>query len=168
MIQVDEKLWIGNQSDFEQDIEGKLDLTWAIVHAAKEPYHRMLLGYTTPGAPKDHEEYYLARRGDTIYLNLIDAPKVEFIPEQIIKAAIEFIDEEIKAGKTVFVHCNQGESRAPSIALLYLYIRGDFFEETDPELVIEEFIKIYPGYNPGQGMLDLVVNKIQSINIERG
>ncbi len=81
--------------------------------------HRSMLGYTSLGAPKG-KDYLVARRGDWMALNLIDSPDPNMIPDAVIEAGIKFIDEQIKKGKTVFVHCNAGHSRSPSIVMMYL------------------------------------------------
>lgn len=158
MIDLLPNLSVGTADEYENVIS-KLD-GYSIVHACKEPYHRRLLGYTTQGAPKEHPEYLWAIRGDRLYLNLVDAPKVEFIPKEVIETALDFIDAELLEGKKVFLHCNQGESRAPSIALLHLYKTG-VLKGSSSE-VLDQFTKLYPNYAPGQGMLDFVVNYIQN------
>lgn len=123
----------------------------AIVHACKEPYHRQFVGYTTRGCPKDSPEYLWAERGNRLALNIVDAPKSEFFDKSMIGKALDFIDEKLNAGMEVLVHCNQGESRSPSIILLYLIkhgiIKGDTFEDCEAE-----FMKVYPEYNPGAGI----------------
>lgn len=64
MIEIYKNLFIGNETDYEQSINGKLD--WCIVHASKEPYHRALLSYTGRGAPKNHLEYLYAIRNNRL------------------------------------------------------------------------------------------------------
>lgn len=148
MINIYKTLWIGSEDDLVKSV---IDWKqWAVVHACKEPHHRRLLGYTTKAAPKDHKEYLFARRHNELFLNLVDAPKPEFISDKIISEALEFIHLNILAEKNVFVHCNQGESRAPTIGLLYLiwihYLSGNL------EGILKMFQEIYPKYKPGMGM----------------
>jgi hypothetical protein len=128
---------------------------WTVVHAAKEPCHRQFVGYTGRGCPKESPEYLWAERGNRLALNIVDAPKPEFFDKSMIDKALDFIDEKLKAGMKVLVHCNQGESRSPSLALLYLIERGLIIGKTleDCEAV---FMKIYPEYNPGAGMRGFV------------
>lgn len=150
MIEILPNLFIGTAFDYENDVK---DVDgWAVVHAAKEPYHRQLLGYTGRAAAKDHPEYLMAKRGDRLFLNLIDAPMVDFIPKEVIEAALNFISEKISEGKKVLVHCNLGESRAPTIGMLYMVKAGSFGK--DFPTVVKEFKKIYPKYDPGVGMAD--------------
>lgn len=109
-------LYVGDQNDFESVVKflpSFLEGKFAVIHACKEPYHRQLLGYKGRGASKDHPEYLVARRGNRLYLNLIDGDNPDFVPNSAIEAALSFIDESLKKGNKVLVHCNQGESRSP-------------------------------------------------------
>ena len=127
---------------------------WCIVHAAKEPRHRDALGYTGRGAPKENPEYLIARRGNELMLNLVDMAKVspEFT-DPIFTAAHDFMREALADGKQVLIHCNEGKSRAPTIAMLYLMDRNLPFDEA-----MEKFREIYPAYDPGAGMLEYARN----------
>lgn len=155
MIEIYPNLWIGSERDFENEVNNKLD--WYVVHACKEPYHRQLLGYTGRGAPKEHPEYLLARRNNRLYLNLVDAPSAIFFDKSIIDAALEFIHEGLANNKKVLVHCNLGESRSPSIGFLYLAIYTNMLPKTFLEAELD-FIKIYPNYNPGNGIRGFMLN----------
>ena len=150
MIEIYPKLFIGNENDYEHIV--KYENNWNVIHACKDPYHRRLLGYTTRGAPKNHPEYYYAERGPILYLNLIDPNNPEYIPKIIIDKALNFIDISLKNNFNVLVHCNLGESRAPSIGLLYLLSHSDFFFNIPKDMIFEKFKEIYPVYRPSNGM----------------
>lgn len=153
MIEIYKNLYIGDENDFKRSVlHGGEKEKWAVVHACKEPYHRDLLGYTDKGAPKNHPEYLTAIRGNTLFLNLIDADSSSYIPEEIIKTALLFIDAQLTDKKKVLVHCNRGESRGPTIGLLYLTQIG-MLEGTFGDIE-KAFKKIYPNYFPGTGMRD--------------
>lgn len=65
---------------------------------------------------------------------------------------INYAVKGLKMGKTVFIHCNQGESRAPSIGFLVLNelnLLCDTFEES-----MAKFKDLYPEYNPGRGIFE--------------
>lgn len=149
MTQIYPKLFIGTEQDYEFRVRGKPD--WAVVHACKEPYHRQLLGYTGRGAPKDHPEYLVARRGDSLYLNLVDTENPAYVSDVIVRDALDFICEALKTSKNCLVHCNLGESRSPSIGLLYLASIGAIPNKSLIEAEVA-FIKLYPTYNPKAGM----------------
>ena len=144
------KLFVGNQQDYEN---GTFTDDYSFVLAAKEPFHRATLQYTGRAADKTDPEYLFARRDNKLILNLVDAPKPEFFDKRIIDTALEFIDEQLNAGRNVMIVCNQGESRSPSIAMLYIATKclsevgGVKF--VDYEAV---FMNTYPSYNPGAGI----------------
>lgn len=45
----------------------------------------------------------------------------EPLPGTVIEQAVQLIDTEISAGRRVLVHCSQGTSRSPAIAICYLH-----------------------------------------------
>lgn len=175
MIQIHPNLFLGSDAD------AKLALSSvAIVHAAKEPYHRKALGYTGRAAEKSHPEYLFAERttpegGARLILNLVDAPDPRYISPVIVDKAIEFIDWHINprpgtlgisasegnvfktsctaysVGPTpVLVHCNEGHSRCSLIGMLYLA-----HIKALPESFSEaesKFRGLYPPYQPNAGV----------------
>jgi len=150
VIEIEPNFFVGNQID-EQKVRGKEG--WAVVHACKEPYHREALGYSGQGAPKDHKEYLIARRGDRLCLNLVDVSDPQYVRKEIIDAAIAFIREQLDAGKNVLVHCNQGHSRGPTIGMLWAAPHLPFsFEQA-----VEAFRERYPDYQPAGGMLGFAI-----------
>ncbi len=94
--------------------------------------------YAHPGA-----DYFAADRGQDMYLNLIDSPDPAYIAPEAVRAGVDFIGRQLDAGRTVVVHCDQGKSRAPSIALLYLAGQG---------MTLADFERLMPEYHPGLGM----------------
>ena len=148
-----DRLYVGNQADYENGNFNHDE--WNIVLAAKEPFHRSALNYTGRACDKNHPEYLIAGRENKLILNLVDAPKAEFFSKDIIDTALEFIGISLNDGKKVLICCNKGESRSPSIALLFLIKHGiikcDTLEDCEAE-----FMKVYPEYNPGTGMRGFV------------
>jgi hypothetical protein len=149
MIQVSEGLWVGSEADYLGQVFGRDG--WCVVHACKEPYHRRALGYSGRAAPKTHPEYLVAHRGSRLCLNFIDAPNAAYIPIAMVDEALAFMRESLASGTPVFVHCNQGMSRAPTLALLYL---ARFTRELPPSLdaAVAEFRRRYPPYQPAGGV----------------
>lgn len=148
MIEVHPNLFVGNMDDAAEVVgtEG-----WYVIHAAKHPYHKDALGYRTPAAPRDHPEYLVAQRPGMTILNLIDAPNPAYIPDAIVDAAVQAIHEHIGQSK-VLINCNQGLSRAPTLAMLYLRRHTDRFANMSHEEAVAEFKGIYPAYAPAGGM----------------
>jgi predicted protein tyrosine phosphatase len=142
-------LFVSDQSVYESKICFEPD--WCIVHACKEPYHRQALSYSGRGAPKTHPEYLVAVRGNRLILNLVDADNPAYIPKEIIDAALLFIDRNLKAGRRVLVHCNQGMSRSAGIALLFLAKSGVIVQTSLVEAE-QQFKSLYPPCNMAAGI----------------
>jgi len=152
MIEVFPNLHVGSEQD---DQQARGTPGWFVIHACKEPYHRQALGYSGRAASKDHPEYLIARRPGRLILNLVDVDNVDYIGAEIVDAALAAIHERIGLEK-VLVHCNQGASRSPSIALLYLAKHTDILRGLTIESALAAFRAIYPHYNPARGMADYV------------
>lgn len=153
MVEVYKNLFIGKQEDYETN--PLYFNSWGVVHACKEPYHRNLLGYTGRGAPKEDPRYLF---GYDLYghlvLNMVDCDRPEFFADTMIDEAIRYVLECLKQGKKVLIHCNQGESRAPSIALMIL--RKINAIDSDFNKAIEKFRSIYSLYKPANGIYEYI------------
>src|ERR1700758_5439925 len=108
MNRVHPRISIGDQSSCQRGTEDLL-----VVHACKIPCHQYIVGYTKT-LPKDHPYYLSYRDPWDLYLNLIDPPMPLFMEEsfRIFLDAVDWWKGEI------LIHCNEGLSRAPSLALL--------------------------------------------------
>lgn len=126
------------------------DDDWAVVHACKSPCHQQAVGYR--GSLPNTDPNYLVLEGDTdLYLNIIDPPVPLFKP-QLFTSFVIFASRQLKAGRKLLIHCNQGRSRAPSLALLYLAKKeGTISDASYPE-ARSGFERIFPRYAPGRGI----------------
>jgi predicted protein tyrosine phosphatase len=154
MIEIHSNLFVGTADDYEFQVKGLPG--WMVVHACKEPYHRRELGYTSRGAPKNHPEYLIAKRQNRLILNLVDADDPNYIPKEIIDTALEFIKLGMEQSRKILVHCNKGESRSPSIGLLYLAIHTNKLPREFVQAE-QEFRQVYPFYNPSPGMRGFLI-----------
>jgi hypothetical protein len=152
MIEVYNNLFVGAEQH-EHAVRGQQG--WFVIHACKEPYHRQALGYTSRAAAKDHPEYLIARRDGRLILNLVDVDNVDYISADIVDAALDAIQKNIGQHK-ILVHCNQGHSRSPSIAFLYLAKFTDLFAGQDIDAAWAAFKAIYQPFNPARGMADFI------------
>jgi len=163
LIEVHKNLWVGGHADWDFiNLSGQ---TFSVVHAAKEPYHRELLGYTTQGAPKEHPYYLFARLDNILYLNLVDAEEERYIPKAVIDEALSFISDRLSFGNKVLVHCNEGKSRAPGIAFLWMYENNCLprdFREAGPV-----FKQIYPDFYPKNGIFQFIRNRAYGNQIRK-
>ena len=124
----------------------------------------MALGYKGRGAPKDSDEYLIAERGNELCLNLIDAEDPKYIPAVIMVTAVEEIQYHVDEGRKIFVHCNEGKSRAPGIVFLYLVLENMIGISTY-EQAIEEFKKVYPLFEPAKGMYEYLKEAYAEYNM---
>lgn len=165
MIEIHPLLHVGSEVDYETLVRHRPG--WRVVHACKEPYHRQTLGYSGRAAPKTHPEYLIARRESRLMLNLVDAPDPAYIPKQIIDAALDFIHQSLVNGANVLVHCNEGYSRAPSIALLYLLSRTDWLPHESADAAMTAFRALYPPYMPAAGVAGFIRSHFAQYGTQR-
>lgn len=145
MIEVYPHLFVGNNTDcFFHEKQG-----WAVIHACKSPCHQRIVGYKG-SLPQDHPNYLICEKGTHLFLNMIDPPSPLFKPELFTKS-IDFISNYIPA-RQVLIHCNNGFSRAPSIALLFLAKRPRKISNESFVKAVSDFKKLYPYYQPGKGI----------------
>jgi len=145
MIEIRDKLFVGNEYDCRTG-----DEQWAVVHACKSPCHQSAVGYRG-SLPNTHPNYLVLESGTDLYLNLIDPPIPLFMAESFI-SYLRFAQVQLEAGRNILIHCNQGESRAPSLALLLLAkVMGEISNDSYATARVE-FETRFPGYNPGQGI----------------
>lgn len=128
------------------------DSATAVVHACKHPCHQDAVGYSG-SLPQSHDEYLVAPRGRDLYLNLVDMdrPLSHEYTEPIMTSALDFIEAHLDDHRVV-IHCNEGRSRSPSIALLYLAKRAGEISDGSFDEATEAFAELYPGYAPGRGI----------------
>ena len=150
MKQVAPNIWVGSEADFKQ--LDQYGTEWAVLFGAKDPWHRQFVGYTGRSAP-DGPERLWARRDKRMALNLIDGPDPKYVTRAMIDAGIAFLDEQvqaIEAPNQILIACNQGQSRAPTLAMLFLApTLGPTFDEAEAK-----FRELYPEYAPNQGIRD--------------
>jgi hypothetical protein len=150
MIDVYPGIYVGSDKDYNE--WASHGSGFAIVHAAKEPWHRKAVGYRGRGCPKDSPEYLVARRDHRLMLNMIDTEDPTYVPMAMIWQSLKFIEEHHEAGYKVLIACNKGESRAPSIAMLYLSAWLKVIPNKTIEEAEDHFVELYPNYHPRSGI----------------
>jgi hypothetical protein len=143
--EVSENLFVGDEADCRASGEK------AVVHACKTPCHQDAVGYRG-SLPQDHEEYLVSSQGSDLYLNIVDMDSLEKeYTEPILNDALDFIEEKI-SNNQVLIHCNQGRSRSPGIALLFLAKRRGEISDSSYREAKKEFQELYSNYRPGRGI----------------
>ena len=113
----------------------------AIVHACKSPcFTQVSHGFRNPLWIESYNH---------LYLNIIDSEKPLFVMGLFTKF-LAFTEEHIKEGPVV-IHCNQGQSRAPSLALVYMAKRLKVLTDASYVAAAREFMQNAP-YYPSLGI----------------
>ena len=89
-----------------------------------------------------------------LILKLRDSHRLSDIDPVIIDAALNWIYSNITQ-RIVIIHCSKGQSRSPSIAMLYLNCIG-YFENFSFEESEQIFKKIYPDYSANKGIREFL------------
>jgi predicted protein tyrosine phosphatase len=90
-------------------------------------------------------------QGSDLYVNIIDPPVPLFMPA-LFSSFLDFAMKHWDDGKKLVIHCNQGQSRAPSLALLFLARALSVIDDSSYSSARDEFQKLYPRYQPGTGI----------------
>ena len=145
MFEIRERLSIGNGDDCRYG-----DDNWGVVHACKHPCHQGAVGYR--GSLSSTHPYYLVfERENDLFLNMIDPPRPLFML-QSFTSFLEFTSRQWEDGKNILIHCNQGESRAPTLAMIFMAKHLKELPNSSYSEARNEFEKLYPGYRPGNGI----------------
>lgn len=145
MREVFERVWVGDERDCRSGSHN-----WAVIHACKSPCHQRAVGYRG-SLPSSHPHYVFLTHDEDLFLNLVDPPVPLFKPESFV-AFLDFADMQWLAGRTLLVHCNHGESRAPSLALVFLAKRRAALNDCSYGAARKEFGSLFQGYRPGTGI----------------
>lgn len=161
MQEIYTNLYVGNDNDCNKSTDKDI----AIIHACKS-CHQKILDYkkSLPNTDKNYLIYQ--NNNNNLFLNLVDMKK-EFSREYtdpIMKQSLDFIEENIHI-KTVIIHCNQGMSRSPSIALLYL-AKKNLISNNNYLNAKQDFLEKYKNYNPGRGIEEYLKNNWQTLITE--
>lgn len=144
MKEVYDRLFVGSDTDCFNDRAG-----WVVVHSCKT-CHQKAVRYKC-SLPKTHPNYLVLERGNNLYLNMIDPPGPLFMMP-LFTEFLRFIRQHWKDGKNILIHCNRGESRAPSLALLFLAKDIGVISNQNYSKSKSDFLKHYPPYSPGKGI----------------
>lgn len=147
MVEIHPNLYIGN----ENSCSWHPSSGWAMIHACKHPCHRKAVGYKS-NLSSSHPNYLIWERGNHLVLNMVDMEK-ELSPKftnPIMKAAMSFIEKQVPKNK-ILIHCNLGQSRSPSIGLIYL-ARIGVIENSSYQNAKIDFRRLYSKYQPGLGI----------------
>lgn len=137
-------LYLGSKNDYyliESEIEDKSD--WVFVHCCRSFYKNL--------KQKDTKVIIINKDLYIDWENLPDTSSFE-ISDFIL--AMDFLDKYIKTNK-ILIHCDWGQSRSPTLVLVYLAKRLKLIPNTFIG-ALEQFVKIYPDYHLPSGISKFV------------
>lgn len=143
-IEVYKNLFIGDLNDCTSSKD------YSIVHACKDPCHKIGVGYTGNLSPK-HPNYLIKTSADNLYLNMVDMAKIDSrFTDPMMFEALKFIKSNLDKNNKVLIHCNLGQSRSCAIGMLYL-TKNKVISNEDFNSALNDFRKLYPAVNLGIG-----------------
>lgn len=145
MKEIVPNLFIGSDLDCHYVNNG-----FAIIHACKT-CHQSGVGYLG-NLSSSNPNYLIYEKKNNLYLNMVDMDRelLSRFTHPIMKNAITFIEKHINE-RQILIHCNQGQSRSPSIGIVYL-ARKNRITPTSYLDAKNEFIGVYPDFLPGRGI----------------
>lgn len=150
------ELYVGRKEEAETAFSNGMKVVIALNRANGFISHQSIVGWSGRGCNKDNPYYLFKTTDEYIALNLIDQDHSEYISNELIDNALRFIDKNIRAGEKVFIYCSLGESRSPSIALMYLLQYQNFSTQN----AINRFKQdLYPKYKPKLGFINYIENR---------
>lgn len=156
MIKIFNNVYCGDETDARVVIRSS---DWLILHCCKDPFHKELVGYRG-NLNSTHPNYSYIIKGNRMALNLVDmdyySPNYLKFNYNMFSQAFSFLDNN-SSGKNILIHSNQGESRSPSLTMLYLKHVG-FFEGENFTNAKLKFIKMYPKFNPKNNIITYIEN----------
>lgn len=147
MIEIYDNIFVGSEQDY-YSIQNQNH--WATLHCCKNPFHCDFVGYRG-NLPSNHPNYALKRIDNEMALNLVDMDRfsanyLEF-NKAMFEEAFNFLDEYRENKYNLLIHCNQGESRGPSLGMLYAARLGAY-DFADFDSTERQFRSAYPNYHP--------------------
>jgi len=145
MVEVQPGLFVGTEADCRH---GSLSL--AVVHACKNPCHVNSVGYRD-SLPASHPNYLYSESGNDLALNMIDPP-VPLFRAEMFAVFLAFSRRQYCESRPMLIHCNQGESRAPSLALVFMAKIARTIGDASYDVARADFERVFSGYRPGDGI----------------
>ena len=142
MRQIYERLYTG---DLAACFEGAA--SWAVVHACRHPC--FLRAVRRLGASSESLTHL--EDGPNLYLDLVDGPARCFSTSHF-EAFLSFAGRHWSRGAGLLIHCNQGASRAPSLAMLFLAKHLEALPTGSYDEASAAFCQLLPGFSPGAGI----------------
>lgn len=150
------KIYIGTKEEYNLALEKGMNIVCALNRCNGFVTHQSVVGWTGRGCDKDNPHYLFKREDKAIYLNMIDGDNPDYIHDSMIDAALNFMKEKLDKDEEVFIYCSLGESRSPSIALMYLLENELINRDIES---CRKFQAEYSKYKPNTGVFLYIKNR---------
>lgn len=128
---------------------------WSLL-GVTNTYHYLIHGWVRGGKYTDNRCYIIHEEPGLMSVNWVDAAAkfFDYKGEGVknFKKILDFIERQ---EKPVLIFCDQGMSRSPSVAMVYLAKRLHSIPSGSFEEALHAFLDIYPSYSPG-GIADFI------------
>lgn len=152
MKEIKENLFVGNRKDFYEALK---DEEFAVLSCSKKQHVEHVFPKTRRlHVPKYDKNYLFKESPMWASMNLVDAESADYFDSDLIEKGLRFV--RMHHGvyqEKVLICCEQGMSRSPSIALLYLALTGQI-DDKSYFWARKEFEHLYGGYSPNQGVFE--------------
>lgn len=149
-------IYVGTKEEYQLALSRGMKIVCALNRANGYVTHQSVVGWSGRGCNKDNPYYLFKQTDNAIYLNMIDGEDPAYVSDDMINPALMFIKTALENQEKVFIYCSLGESRSPSIALMYL-LENNLIS---PENALVEFkTRFYSNYLPKRGNLEYIKNR---------
>jgi hypothetical protein len=149
----DLEIYVGTKEEYELARSKGMKIVCALNRANGHVTHQSVVGWSGRGCNRDNPYYLFKETEEAIYLNMIDGDNPAYVSNEMIDPALGFIKRALGNEEEVFIYCSLGESRSPSIALMYL-LENDLIDREDADKVFRE--NYYSEYKPKFGNLGYI------------
>lgn len=153
----DLRLYVGTKEEYAVARQRGMKIVCALNRANGFITHQFVVGWQGRGCNPDNPYYLYKREEGGIYLNMIDSEDPKYIHDKMINETLDFIHQNLNDGQEVLIYCSLGESRSPSIALMYM-LEYNLIEKSN-ETINNFKSKYYPNYLPKMGNLLYIKNR---------
>lgn len=147
-------IYIGTKEEYRTAVSQGMKIICALNRANGFVTHQSKVGWSGRGCNKDNPYYLYKEEEHAIYLNMIDGDDSKYVSDDMINAALNFMKRHLDNDETIFVYCSLGESRSPSIALMYMLEHG--LIDVNDNVLVDFRDKYYRNYQPKRGNLEYI------------
>lgn len=145
--QIYPNIWVADMEGCTMRLPINGDRAAFRVHACKHPCHHGMVG----DPPASDKHYLTYEKDDEVYMNLIDA-KLPYFQRASFDHFLRKAREHWMLGRPLLIHCNQGASRAPTLALLFMAKCIKVLSDASYDDAWDDFEKKCGPYTPSAGI----------------